>query len=159
MNITAGFYGFYFLENIKRLRLFCCQDSPPIVRRRTLTSRRRAYLVDVVGVGGSALQEHRGDPHVDESAMSPEWHQQTAVIMDASTQQITNIQQLRSQVKLRSSWMKKDRKHDAKRDATADTLRGEHPYVSKSDRLGSSDVWLKSPGSWKREKVEIVRKK
>lgn len=23
-------------------------------------------------------------------------------------------------------------------------------YVSKSDRLGSSDVWLKSPGTWKK---------
>lgn len=23
-----------------------------------------------------------------------------------------------------------------------------YSYVSKSDRLGSSDVWLKSPGTW-----------
>lgn len=37
------------------------------------------YLVDVVGVGSSALQEHGGDPHVDESAMSPERHTQTVL--------------------------------------------------------------------------------
>lgn len=34
------------------------------------------YLIDVVGVGSSALQEHRRDPHVDESAMSSERHKQ-----------------------------------------------------------------------------------
>jgi len=39
------------------------------------------YLIDVVGVGSSALQEHRGDPHVDESAMSPEWQKQQAVLI------------------------------------------------------------------------------
>ena len=37
------------------------------------------YLIDMVGVGSSALQEHRGDPHVDESAMSSEWHQQQTI--------------------------------------------------------------------------------
>lgn len=28
------------------------------------------YLVDVIGVGSPALQKDRGDPHVDESAVS-----------------------------------------------------------------------------------------
>ena len=29
------------------------------------------HLVDVVGVGGSALQEHGGDPNVDEGPVRP----------------------------------------------------------------------------------------
>lgn len=34
----------------------------------------------MVSVGSSALQEHRGDPHIDESTMSPEWHKQQTVL-------------------------------------------------------------------------------
>lgn len=49
--------------------------KPTTTKKRCLLYRqvvKELYLIDVVGVGSSALQEHRRDPHVDECAMSAE---------------------------------------------------------------------------------------
>lgn len=50
--------------------MWCCHERA----ERASRDHADAYLVDMIGIGGSALQEDGGDPDVDEGAMSPERH-------------------------------------------------------------------------------------
>lgn len=70
----------------------------------------------MVGVGGSALQEHGGDPDVDERAMSSEWHKQqnrttfTAIALENNRENFT-IRQNKSDVAVISNMKLKKRCH------------------------------------------------
>lgn len=51
----------------------------------------------------------------------------------------------------REGWRKSERKTERGGQSNKAKVKEKNSYVSKSDRLGSSDVWLKSPGTWKKK--------